>query len=38
MTFVVLMIVFIVLNLVTFFFCKERVLEDLSAGHWKGSK
>ncbi|MCD7821504.1 MAG: glycoside-pentoside-hexuronide (GPH):cation symporter [Clostridiales bacterium] len=28
MTFVVLMIVFVVLNLATFFFCKERVVEE----------
>lgn len=28
LTFVVLMIVFVLLNLVTFFFCKERVVEN----------
>lgn len=28
MTFVVLMIVFVILNLITFFFCKERVVEN----------
>jgi len=32
MTFVVLMIVFVVLNLVTFFFCKERVVENSMQG------
>lgn len=30
LTFVVLMIVFVILNLVTFFFCKERVVENVS--------
>lgn len=31
LTFVVLMIVFVLLNLVTFFFCKERVVENAAA-------
>lgn len=32
LTFVVLMIVFVLLNLVTFFFCKERVVENTAQG------
>ena len=32
LTFVVLMIVFVFLNLVTFFFCKERVVENSAEG------
>lgn len=32
MTFVALMIVFVLLNMVTFFFCKERVVENASEG------
>lgn len=32
LTFVVLMIVFVLLNLVTFFFCKERVVENTAEG------
>lgn len=32
LTFVVLMIVFVLLNLVTFFFCKERVVENAATG------